>query len=546
MKIVRAAEFVLALASVAAAQTATLHTTNATDVKKQLDAIFAPYNRSAGPGCAVGVRANGIDPLTGAYGSADLEHNVPNTPETVFEAGSVTKQFTAAAVLLLAQRGKLSLDDDIRRYFPELPDYGSPIRISDLLYHTSGLRDWGEIEAIAGWPRGTRVYTHAHVLDILSRQRALNYPVGTAWSYTNSGYNLAAMLVEKVSGKTINEFTRAEFFLPLGMNSTQWRDEFRRVVPNRAIAYSRGPGGFLMDMPFEDIYGNGGLLTTVGDLLKWNQNQEDGKIGGRALIEAQQKQAALRDGKPLGYAAGLFIGTWRGRKEISHSGATAGYRAWLARVPEEHLSVAVLCNDASANTTQLGHSVAALFVDPDRDSSDTLSVPPVDAKARAGLYRSIRDHTTISIEERDGQLRIGHTLVLEPLPRGLFKAGDATVSFEADSTGKVERMAMSNPVYGRDVWEKVDPAHPSAAQLQELTGDYTSGEAEVTFQIKLENGALVLHRRPAAAVSLRPTYKDAFECDLGAVRFLRDASGTVTGLSVGEGRVWDLRFTRTN
>jgi CubicO group peptidase (beta-lactamase class C family) len=545
MKIVRAAEFVLAFAMVAAAQTATVHPANASDVKKQLDAIFASYNRSAGPGCAVGVRANGIEQVTAAYGSADLEHNVANTPETVFEAGSVTKQFTAAAVLLLAQRGKLSLDDDIRRYFPELPDYGSPIRISDLLYHTSGLRDWGEIEAIAGWPRGTRVYTHPLVLDILSRQRALNYPVGTAWSYTNSGYNLAAMLVEKVSGKTMNEFTRAEFFLPLGMNSTRWRDEFRRVVPNRAIAYSRGPGGFLMDMPFEDIYGNGGLLTTVGDLLKWNQNQEDGKIGGRALIEDQQKQAALRDGKPLGYAAGLFVGKWRGHNEISHSGATAGYRAWLARVPEEHLSVAVLCNDASANTTQLGHSVASLFVDPDRDSSYTL-VPPVEAKTHAGLYRSVRDSTTISIEDRDGQLILDHRLVFESLPRGTYKAGESTVFFEADSTGKVERVSMSNPVYGRDVWEKVDGAHPSAAKLQELTGDYTSDEAEVAFEIKVENGALVLHRRPATSMTLRPTYNDAFACDLGAVRFLRDASGKVTGLSVGEGRVWDLRFARTN
>jgi hypothetical protein len=337
------------------------------------------------------------------------------------------------------------------------------------------------------------------------------------------------MLVEKVSGQTMNEFTRAEFFLPLGMISTQWRDEFRRVVLNRAIAYSSGPGGFLMDMPFEDIYGNGGLLTTVGDLLKWNQNQEDGKIGGRELIDVQQKQTALRDGKPVGYAAGLFVGTWRGHKEISHSGATAGYRAWLARVPEEHLSVAVLCNDAAANTTQLGHSVASLFVDSDRDNSDTLSAPPVDAKTRAGLYRSVRDSTTISIEDRDSQLSQDHRLF-----------------FEADSTGRVERMTMSNPVYGRDVWEKVEAVHPSAAQLLELTGDYTSDEAEVTFQVKVENGALVLHRRPATAMLLRPTYKDAFACDVGAVRFLRNASGKVTGLSVGEGRVWDLRFARSN
>ncbi len=301
-----------------------------------------------------------------------------------------------------------------------------------------------------------------------------------------------------------------------------------------------------MDMPFEDIYGNGGLLTTVGDLLKWNQNQEDGRVGGRALIEAQQKQAALRDGKTVGYAAGLFVGTWRGHKEISHSGATAGYRAWLARVPDEHLSVAVLCNDGSANTTELGHSVGALFVDSDHEISDILLLPPVDAKTRAGLYRSVRDYTTIPIVERDGQLRLGDSLVLEPLPRGSYKAGTLTVFFEADSNGRVERMTMSNPVYGHDVWEKVEAAHPSAAQLQELTGTYTNDEAEVKFQVKVENGALVLHRRPATAMPLRSTYNDAFACDLGAVRFLRDASGKVTGLSIGEGRVWDLRFARTN
>ncbi len=532
----------LACAGTAFAQTSTVH--SPAEIRANLDRIFASHNQAGRPGCAVGVSAEGSDPVTAAYGMADLEQGIANTPETVFEAGSVTKQFTAAAVLLLVQQGRISLDDDIRRYFPEMPDYGAPIRVSDLLYHTSGLRDWGEIAAIAGWPRGTRVHTHAHVLDILSHQRARNYPPGTAWSYTNSGYNLAAMLVERVTGKGLNEFTRAEFFAPLGMNATQWRDDFRRIVPHRAIAYSTGPHGLEMDMPFENIYGNGGLLTTVGDLLKWNGNQDDGKVGGRALLQAQQKPATLRDGTRINYAAGLFIETWNGQRELSHSGATAGYRAWLGRLPERHVSVAVLCNDASADTAHLGHAVMSLVVEPGRETVDTLAVPQVDPKTRPGLYRSVRDYTTISIEDQDGQLRLDHTRVLQPLPRGSFRTGSSTLVFEGGASGKVERVAMLNPVYGADIWLKVDPAHPTATQLAELTGEYTSDEAEVTFQIKLEGGALTLYRRPATAMPLRPAYKDAFGCDLGIIRFLRNSSGKVAGLSVGQSRVWDLRFTR--
>ena len=219
----------------------------------QLAQIFAAYQHTNTPGCAVGVDAPGHNTWTAAYGMADLEHAVANTPATVFEAGSVSKQFTAAAVLLLVERGQVSLGDNIRKYFPEIPAYERPITVRELLNHTSGLRDWGSVEAFAGWPRTTRDYTHAYVLEIISRQHALNYPPGDAWSYTNSGYNLAAMLVERVSGMSLQAFTRKEFFEPLGMTSTQWRDDFRRIVPNRAIAYSLRGSEWRQDMPFEDI-----------------------------------------------------------------------------------------------------------------------------------------------------------------------------------------------------------------------------------------------------------------------------------------------------
>jgi CubicO group peptidase (beta-lactamase class C family) len=272
----------------------------------QLAPIFKDYQHTDTPGCAAAVNFQGHETWSAAYGMADLEHNVANTPDTVFEAGSVSKQFTAAALLLLVERGKVSLDDDIRKYFPEMPAYEKPITVRELLNHTSGLHDWGSVEAIAGWPRTTREYTHARVLEILSRQHSLNYTPGDAWSYTNSGYSLAAMLVERVSGMTLQAFERKEFFEPLGMTSTQWRDEFRRVVPNRAIAYEERGKEWRQDMPFEDTYGHGGLLTTVGDLLKWNDNITSGKL--HAEIFAQmQKPSTLNDGRRIGMVSGCFL-----------------------------------------------------------------------------------------------------------------------------------------------------------------------------------------------------------------------------------------------
>src|SRR5688572_6161077 len=243
-----------------------------------VDAIFARWTTST-PGCAVGVSEDGRILLEKAYGMADLERGVPNRPDTIFEAGSVSKQFTAAAVLLLARDGKLSLDDPVRKHIPELPEYGQHITIRQMLHHTSGLRDWGSIEWIAGWPRGTRVYTHAHVLDILERQQSLNFPPGTRWSYSNSGYNLSVILVSRVAGEPFAEFTRKRIFEPLGMTRTSWRDDFTRIVEDRAIAYAESGGRYALDMPFENVHGNGGLLTTVGDLLRWNWNFDSPKVG---------------------------------------------------------------------------------------------------------------------------------------------------------------------------------------------------------------------------------------------------------------------------
>ena len=441
----------------------------APDARVKVDQIFATYDHASSPGCAVGASIDDTPVLMAAYGMSDLEHGVALSPQSVFEPGSVTKQFTAAAVLLLAQDGKLSIDDPIRKYIPEVPDYGMPITIRHLLNHTSGLRDWGSVAAIGGWPRTTRAYTHGDVLEIVSRQRALNYTPGAEYSYTNTGFNLLAILVERVSGAPLPEFTKQRIFVPLGMASTQWRDDFRRIVRNRAIAYMRSGDSFRQDMPFEDVFGNGGLLTTVADLLRWNRNFTDAKVGGRALVEAQQQRGRLNDGRTITYAAGLMMLSWKGLPEVSHSGSTAGYSAWLGRYPENGLSVAVLCNVAT-NAPSLGHRVAEVY---------------------------LKD------------------LIHESA------AGDAAPA----------------------VFKK-EPPHPAATELQALTGQYSSDEAQVVLRVVFEGGRLVIHRRPDERFPLAPTDPDRFDSSMGTIRFLRDAQGRVTGLSVAESRVWDLRFQK--
>lgn len=249
----------------------------------KVDAVFSRWMTGT-PGCSVGASMNGKVVVNKAYGMADLEHDVPNTADTIFEANSVSKQFTAAAMLMLAREGKISFDDPVRKYIPELPDYGAPLTIRHMLNHTSGLRDWGSVVSIAGWPRTSRVYNHAHVLDIVSRQKALNFTPGAQYSYSNTGYNLSAIIVSRVSGMSFADFTSQRIFKPLGMTHTSWRDDFTRIVKHHAIAYEQIPQGFHQEMPFENVHGNGGLLTTVGDLLLWNENFVAPKVGDAAFL----------------------------------------------------------------------------------------------------------------------------------------------------------------------------------------------------------------------------------------------------------------------
>lgn len=424
----------------------------------KVDAVFARWTPST-PGCSVGASINGKVVVAKAFGMADLEHDVPNTADTIFEAGSVSKQFTAASVLLLARDGKLSLDDQVRKYIPELSDYGAPLTIRHMLMHMSGLRDWGNIESIAGWPRGTRVYTHAHVLDIVSRQKALNFTPGAQYSYSNTGYNLAAIIVTRVSGMPFAEFSKQRIFTPLGMTRTSWRDDFSRIVKNRAIAYEQTGQGFHQDMPFENIHGNGGLLTTVGDLLKWNENFGTPVVGDAAFVKEQETPGKFNDGKPGTYGLGIVVDTYRGLREIGHSGSTAGYRAHLVRYPEKGVSVAVLCNVSTGTATVYAHAVAdALMPGAFRPvAAPAPAAPPAppfprptaaQLAALTGTFVSDEAETVLTaVVLDDGVLALKRrpdtVIRLAATAPDVFQApAIGTITFRRDASGKVTALSV--------------------------------------------------------------------------------------------------------
>lgn len=421
---------------------------------KSVDAIFSRWNNTT-PGCAVGIAVGGTPTLMKAYGMADLEHDVPNTPDTIFEAGSVAKQFTAMAIILLAGDGKLSLDDPARRYVPELPDYGVPLTIRHMLTHTSGLRDWGSVAGIAGAPRTTRAYTHAHVLDIVSRQKALNFAPGTNWSYSNTGFNLAAIIVSRVSGMPFAEFSQRRIFEPLGMTRTSWRDDHQRIVKGRATAYATGPdGGYQILMPFENVHGNGGLLTTVGDLLKWNENFVTARVGTPALVAEMQRVARLTDGRELDYALGLYVRPLDGVPNVYHSGSTAGYRAHLNRFPESRTSVAVLCNGSNGDATRAANDVSRLYLglkpagvlSSGGSGESEYRVSEKDLQALVADYRSDEAEVTLTVAIDHGQLvlrRRPDTVVrLTPVAADVFRGSIGTVTFRRNAAGAVAAFSL--------------------------------------------------------------------------------------------------------
>jgi CubicO group peptidase (beta-lactamase class C family) len=428
------------------------------DWKSAVDKAFADYDRPDSPGCAVGIFQGGRIAFEDGYGMADLENDVPIKPETVFYVGSVSKQFTAMAAALAIEQGKLSPDDPIRKHLPELPEYAAPITVRHLIHHTSGLRDYNTLLSIAG-RRGDEAYDNPTVLRMTARQKALNFTPGDEYLYSNTGYTLLATIVERATKTPFAAYAETQIFKPLGMTVTHFHTDSGRLVKNRAYAYTRGDGGIRLDTPSNERAGAGGVYANVRDLLRWDENFYTAAVGGDAVIKKVQTPGTLNGGKPLAYAWGLQVGTYRGQPIVEHSGSLGGYRAHTLRLPSLHTSAVALCNLASATPgNRLRDALDATLRD--RFTGPRASAPSLDRPARPNADRAAATPPagapgTYFSEEIDAVFTIsssGNGLLLKresdaaPLPlqptADGFRAAGMTIRFDATPDGQVRALVV--------------------------------------------------------------------------------------------------------
>jgi CubicO group peptidase (beta-lactamase class C family) len=528
-----------------------------------VDALFAPWDRSGSPGAAMAVIRDGQPVHSRGYGVANLEYGIPIEPSSVFHIASISKHFTTFAIGLLAQEGRLSLDDDIRRYLPEVPDFGTPITIRHLIHHTSGLRDQWELLAMAGW-RLDDVITREHILKMVAHQRELNFEPGAEYLYSNTGYTLMAEIVARVSGTSFPRFADERIFQPLGMTSTHFHDDHQRVVRNRAYSYAPAPGGWrAMPLNYANV-GATSLFTTVEDLAKWDRNFYTGEVGGAALLEAMHTRGVLNHGDTIPYAHALIHGEYRGLATVSHGGADAGYRTAFLRFPEQRLSVVVFSNLSTFNPMRLAQQVAELYLadrmepEPPTRTQPTASgraprIPAAELAALAGVYVNPATDQLRHIELRDGRLVIaggGPDYELRPQARNRFTVLEAPAQVELRFEPENGR---GSPVRIRETIDSGAPVlyHPvvvpTEAELRAFAGTYYSEELGTAYTLVLQADGLVAQHRRHPDVSLLPTLRDRFAGDAWWFRrlhFTRDAAGTVDGFRLSGGRVRELRFVR--
>jgi CubicO group peptidase (beta-lactamase class C family) len=445
-----------------------------------VDSIFAPFNSTRSPGCAVGVTKGGQVALAKGYGMADLEHDTPITNDTRFYIASISKQFTAMAIVLLARDGKLSLDDSIRKWVPEVPKFGAAITLRHLLYHTSGLRDYFTLLAVSGWP-SDGPFTEQQFLTLIGRQRGLNFQPGDEFLYSNTGYVLLSIVVRRASGMSLREFAYERIFNPLRMTHTEYRDDHTALIPQRAVGYQPVGGTYRLSQPELDVVGDGGVYSTIEDLVKWDANFETGEVGGADGIALLQAPGRLNDGQPIQYALGQTIGKFHDITTFSHGGSYGGYRSTLLRFPEKNLSVVTLCNTSAASTT-LAEQVGRIYLGV---AAERASVATVD------------------------------------LASSLMSFGSAQAPH--DSTG----------------------ARLRNDRLRLLAGTYYSDELDMAVTITARDGVLIMTRPQSTELRFVPLAEDMFtNSDKMLLRILHDDRGAVTGFSLTVNRVRDLAFTK--
>ncbi len=540
---------------------------NVRPTNDKVDSILERYIKPGSPGCALAVMKDGEIVYQQGYGLANLEHNVPISPSTVFNIGSMSKQFTAFAIALLEAEGKLSLDDDIRKYLPEMHDFGETIAIRHLIYHTSGLRGtFPELLALAEWRHGD-VTTMEDVSWLLKAQRELNFRPGEEYLYVNSNYILLALICERVSGQSLAAFSRERIFEPLGMSSTVIHDSVLKIIPRRAGRYYEdGQGGWVNAVLTDSVVGPTNVYTTVKDLAKWDENFYTGQVGGPAVLTRVEQAGRLNDGTELGYAFGLEVGPahqHRGWQIVEHGGEHGGHCSWMVRFPELHLSVVVLFNHFLWEMRDYALKVADLFLEDKtsaekpaaaRETAAPIEVSADQLEKKAGKYFSPERAALRDVTYAEGRLQF-QGLDLVPMSENLFffeVEPQTQVEFipAADGTVAGMKTLTSSGQYGYD---RIEAVSPTSDVLAQYAGRYYSPELDIYWTLVAEDDHLVAQRRKYVDSKLTPLFRGAFSDDweplMGypttyLVVFEGDERGTITGLRVSGTRVRHFRFIK--
>ena len=533
----------------------------------RVDSVFQRFDRTDSPGCALGVYQDGKVLYARGYGMASLEHGVALSPRSVLDVGSISKQFTAMAILILEKEGKLKLDDPVRKYVPEMPAYADKITFRRALSQTSGLRDLYTMMAQTG---RTVAGDTVDALRIITRTAEPNYEPGARYLYTNSGWILAAQTVYRLTGKTLAQFAEERIFAPLGMHDTHFHDDVTTIIPNGAEGYAPRPGGgFRVARSTYDgaIVGAGAVHTTVEDFGRWLNNYDSATVGGRDVIEKMTTATTLNDGSPAksgptqAYAIGLSVGTLRGLRIVSHGGAWAGYRGHFYRFPDERFAVATFCNLTTSGPDTLARKVAGIYLaeqmQPDSASAWTTAlagtpradVPAASLRPLAGVWRNVERgevRRTRLVGDTLFSIGGGERTRMVPLGDGRFRVAPGTeVRFEGDAgpSSAPSRMIVRT-IAEAVTYTRADTVALTPAQLAEYAGNYRSDEVEATHTWKVEKDTLVLYVNDRRHGVLEPAYKDGFTRGGAVIDVQRDGRGRITGFVLESGRVRHLRFTR--
>jgi CubicO group peptidase (beta-lactamase class C family) len=530
----------------------------------KVDRIFTEWNTTSSPGCALAVVKDGHIVYEHGYGMANLELSVAITPQSVFDIGSVSKQVTAMAIVLLAQDRKLSLDDDIRKYLSEIPDYGSKITIRHLLHHTSGLRNYDDLFDLEGIPEAD-LTTDRDAMELVVRQKGVNFKAGEEFLYSDTNYFLMSQIVKRITGQTLRRFAQDRIFGPLGMTSTHFHDDYTMIVPRRATGYApHKGGGFEIDMSDFEQVGDGSVMTTVEDLFRWDQNFYNPVVGGPEAIGQLTTPGTLNSGQRIPYGMGLFIDHYRGLNWIHHSGEWVGYRAALSRFPEQRFSTLITCNCVgSMNPITMAKRVADLYladefarVEKAASAQGASTVPASALKQYAGTYWSEKNGALRKFMVRDDKLIMvapGMTYDMLSLGGGQFEA------LEPDSEHKDKYIFHSakNGEFQLEAWEGGAPTiyqamkgtAPEPSHLVDYAGTYSNDELRATWKLVVQNGKLIRQQWMTEDEELEPAFPDGFVGDLSEGQFLmhfnRDRSSRVISFDVATDMVRPMRFVKT-